>query len=585
MGKMISRRPLIVLSFAAFFAGCGDSNPDPGEPLPDTPPAGAIVLQVGTIFPNGTRVRDAYTGTETDVRANGEVWIVPGARGVALLERADTPAVAPAFTWDNATVYFAITDRFENGSSANDHSYGRNAAAGQSVGTWHGGDFVGLMQRLDYLDALGVNALWISFPVEQIHGWVGGGDGDFQHYAYHGYWPLDFTRIDQNYGTVEELKALIAAAHDRGIRVVFDVVMNHAGYAALDDLETLLPSALKPGYENWTPGPGETWHGFNDFIEFGSFDWVNWWGPAWIRSNTFPNHFPPGSDALTQQVAFLPDYRTENTDIVTAPPLFGRKADTSVTNIPNYTVRQYLVKWMADWVRELGVDGFRADTAKHVEFETWKLLKTESVAALKAWKQANPGEKLDDLDFWMTGEVFPHGVVKDDYFSNGFDSLINFDYQKVAKATATDHAMLETVYKNYAGAVNPDPAFNVLSYISSHDTYLYFDEYNGSAQLQIDTGSSFLMLPGAVQIFYGDESARPGGEEVSDPQAQTRSDMNWDTLDNSVLEHWKKLGQFRKYHPAVAAGTHTQLEYSGGYAFARELGDDKVIIVRPAPAQ
>jgi alpha-amylase len=570
---------LRVLAFyLPLFFGCGENDPD--DPLVETPPAGAVVLKVESIFTSGTKVRDAYTGTETEVRANGEVWIVPGATKVVLLERADTSAVAPSFTWDNATVYFAITDRFENGNTANDQSYGRTAAAGQTAGTWHGGDFAGLASRLDYLSALGVNALWISFPVEQIHGWVGGGTGDFQHFAYHGYWPLDFTRIDQNYGTIDELKALIAAAHDRGIRVVFDVVMNHAGYAALDDLETLLPSALKPGYENWTPGPGQNWHGFNDLIEFGSFDWVQWWGRDWIRSDSFPNHYPPGSDVFTQQVAFLPDFRTENMDDVSAPPLFMRKSDTSVVDIPGFTVREYLVKWLADWVRELGVDGFRADTAKHVEFASWKLLKDEATAALREWKQTNPSEKLDDLDFWMTGEVFPHGVVKDDYFSNGFDSLINFDYQRDAKVVANDMAKLEELYAEYAAAVNPDPAFNVLSYISSHDTYLYFDQNSENQQLQLDTGTSFMLVPGAVQIFYGDESGRPAGEAVSDVQAKARSDMNWDGLDNTILDHWKKLGVFRKNHPAVAAGTHTQLTYDGGYAFARELGDDKVIVVR-----
>ena len=118
-----------------------------------------------------------------------------------LLESAATAKPA-AFSWHNATVYFVLTDRFENGNPANDHSYGRRSDGLQEIGTFHGGDLAGLTQKLDYLQQLGVNALWISSPLEQIHGWVGGGTkGDFPHYAYHGYYALDWTRLDANIGT------------------------------------------------------------------------------------------------------------------------------------------------------------------------------------------------------------------------------------------------------------------------------------------------------------------------------------------------------------------------------------------------
>lgn len=97
-----------------------------------------------------------------------------------LLESAATAKPA-AFSWHNATVYFVLTDRFENGNPANDHSYGRRSDGLQEIGTFHGGDLAGLTQKLDYLQQLGVNALWISSPLEQIHGWVGGGTkGDFR---------------------------------------------------------------------------------------------------------------------------------------------------------------------------------------------------------------------------------------------------------------------------------------------------------------------------------------------------------------------------------------------------------------------
>ena len=85
---------------------------------------------------------------------------------------------------------------------------------------------------------MGVNALWISSPLEQIHGWVGGGTkGDFPHYAYHGYYTQDWSKLDANMGTEADLRRLVDEAHKRGIRILFDVVMNHTGYATLADMQ------------------------------------------------------------------------------------------------------------------------------------------------------------------------------------------------------------------------------------------------------------------------------------------------------------------------------------------------------------
>ncbi|MBE4116394.1 alpha-amylase, partial [Vibrio parahaemolyticus] len=82
---------------------------------------------------------------------------------------------------------FVMTDRFYNGNPDNDNSYGRNKDGKYEIGTFHGGDLAGLTKKLDYIESLGVNAIWITSPLEQIHGWVGGGDkGDFKHYGYHG---------------------------------------------------------------------------------------------------------------------------------------------------------------------------------------------------------------------------------------------------------------------------------------------------------------------------------------------------------------------------------------------------------------
>ena len=106
------------------------------------------------------------------------------------------------------------------------------------VGTFHGGDLKGVIEKLDYIKSLGTDAIWLSPIVEQIHGFVGGGEsGSFPFYGYHGYWTRDFTKIDENFGVDEDLKTLVEEAHKRGIKILLDAVINHSGYATLADLQ------------------------------------------------------------------------------------------------------------------------------------------------------------------------------------------------------------------------------------------------------------------------------------------------------------------------------------------------------------
>lgn len=551
----------------------GGTPPTPGRP---------VTVDVSSVFPAGTAVRNAYTGDEGTVGDDGRVTFDNPEGGVVLVEAAAADDTWD-FDWDNATVYFAMTDRFANGDPSNDGSYGRRRDGQDEIGTWHGGDWQGLIDRMDYLDALGVSAIWISAPYEQIHGWVGGGNGDFKHFAYHGYWALDFTRPDANWGDEETLRALVAAAHARGIRVVLDVVMNHPGYAALDDLAAYLPEVLRPGWEAWRDrDEADSWHGWNDVVDYDSEAWLDWWGNRWIRAG-FPLHNGAGMDDLRMSLAFLPDFITEDFRTIPAlPELLVRKGDSDAVFVEGWKVRNYLVSWLSTWVAEYGIDGFRCDTAKHVELDSWAALKEASVEALREWRAANPDRAFDD-EFWMVGEVFPHGVVRDDYFDNGFDSLINFEFQRDAARLATDMNALDGIYRTYADAINSDPSFNALTYISSHDTSLFYHTTGYDRGLQNRVGTALLLAPGGVQIFYGDESGRRGGPESSDEVQYTRSDMNWDAIDDGILDHWRALGTFRRRHPAVGAGTHRALAADDDiYAFARTIdGGDAVVVAIP----
>lgn len=519
------------------------------------------------------------------------------------------------FSWDNVNMYFVITDRFVNGETSNDHSYGRGQdGSGKEVagydtkaGYWHGGDIVGLTQKIEdgYFDNLGTDAIWITAPYEQIHGGMCA-DG-FKHFAYHGYWVLDYTEPDKNIGTAEEFEKFVDTAHSHGIRVVMDIVMNHAGYTNAVDANEYGYGGLNPSWKDVYFGDEGSMHWWNDYsveaVTQGKPDqytlnsdanWDNFWGPQWVRLRkgrygSYSNQAPEEAGVETC-LDGLPDFVTEGTTDPGMPAVLKTKwnsedpgklaqEEKEMTEFcSNYgmkkCVKTYIVKWLTDWVRDYGVDGFRCDTAKHVTMDCWGDLKKAGVQALNEWRKANPdkpGAKWTD-NFWMTGESWGHGVGKDGYYtSGGFDSMINFSYQGNEGKTG---ASLDGVYSGYAKQINSDPSFNALSYISSHDTALGARSANA--------GTALLLTPGGVQTYYGDESGRKGD---GTPQLQpTRSNMNWDSIDQSILSNWQKVGQFRTEHIAVGAGTHTKLSESP-YTFSRvyEKGDvkDKVVISLP----
>ena len=203
--------------------------------------------------------------------------------------------------WPDAVVYFVVLDRFADGNRGNNANVDVNAK-----GTFHGGDLAGLIQQLDELESLGITALWITPVVDNIDGFVTG--AGFPDWAYHGYWADDFTKVDPRFGTEGELKQLVDEAHRRGIRVLLDVVYNHAGYNS----RYMVDPKTK----------------------------------GWLRSN---ENGTCGSDDITSCVAGLPDFRTE---------------------LPE--VRDYLIDAHLALAKRVGLDGFRLDTVKHVTHEFWQ---------------------------------------------------------------------------------------------------------------------------------------------------------------------------------------------------------------------
>ena len=521
------------------------------------------------------------------------------------------------FTWDNATVYFVLTDRFRNGDISNDHSYGRECPKSaydkmtgkvntaqcwsgyeKHEGNFRGGDLKGMLEKLNagYFTDLGVNAIWLSVPFEQIHGYVGG--EDFKYYGYHGYWASDLTNIDANIGDKALMKEFIDTAHKKGIRIIFDVAINHLGYDSMQDADEYGFGAMNPGWENYyytSNNNQANYKSYGPYFNYGSSNWSKWWGSDWVRAKAYGTC--TSEDDINKCLDGLPDVRGEVSNDVALPQFLvtkwtreGRLA-TEQASLDSFfqksglkrTPANYMIKWLTDWVREYGVDGFRCDTAKHIQISVWKELKAQANIALKEW-QAKPGvikPDSQDLPFWMTAEVYDFAIgrpVHSTYHDNGFDSVINFEFQG---KVAGNIAAAESNFSSYANAINSSHTWNVLNYLSSHDTSLY-----NRADL-INGGTTLLLSPGAAQIFYGDETARPIDPYGPHWNEKFRSNMNWcdgslgsdlsPCVDKAVLAHWQKLGQFRNRHPAIGAGSHAKLADTP-YTFKREYKGDAVVV-------
>jgi alpha-amylase len=461
-------------------------------------------------------------------------------------------APEPAAFWNSATVYFLLTDRFQNGDSTNDHALGR-AQDGAVLRGFQGGDLAGMLRKIEegYFDSLGVNAIWMTPFVEQIHGSLEEGTG--KTYGYHGYWTRDWTAVDPALGAMDDLRAVVGAAHRHGIRVLMDAVINHTGAMTRQDPP---------------------------------------WPDDWVRTGPNCSYRDYTTTVDCTLVATLPDLRTERHDPVALPPALlekwqreGRRdrelaeldAFFSRTGYPR-APRYYLIKWLTDWVRELGFDGYRVDTAKHFGEAVSAELKREAEKAFADWKRDHPAQALDRLPFYMVGEVYgwepsqgrdyDFGDRRVDFFSHGYDGLINFGFKSDTTGS------LDGLFTRYSATLHEGAlrGVTVLNYLSSHDDG---SPYDLDRKDPFAAGTRLLLAPGGAQIYYGDELARPLRVAGAEGDANLRSFMNWGDLEGGsitaeVLEHWRKVGRFRRAHPAVGAGVHRSLQ-AKPYIFSRSL--------------
>lgn len=464
------------------------------------------------------------------------------------------------FSWNAANVYFLLIDRFNNADKSNDLAYGRKKDAATLRG-FMGGDLKGVTQKINegYFTDLGVNAIWMTPIVEQIHGSTDEGTG--KSYPFHGYWIKDWTTIDANLGTKEDLKVLVETAHKKGIRILLDAVINHTGPVTEQDPV---------------------------------------WPNSWVRTEPQCQYTNYENTVKCTLVKNLPDIKTESNEEVDLPPQLVTKwkaegkYEEEVAELDAFfkrtghprSPRFYIIKWLTDYITDYGIDGYRVDTVKHTEEIVWREFRKECGYAFSEYKKDNPEKVLDDSDFYLVGEVYNYSIShkkeydfgdkKVDYFNKAFDALINFELKWNSKQmTAKD------VFFKYDSILNHSlKNYSVLNYMSSHDDGQPFDK---ERKQPYKTAEMLFLTPGASQIYYGDEISRELTVKDAKGDANLRSIMDWNkTKTNSrtkdILQHWQRLGKFRANHISVGAGKHEVISEENGLVFSRVKDDDRVVV-------
>lgn len=484
---------------------------------------------------------------------------------------------ADTFTWGNATVYFVITDRFCNGDVTNDVNYGRinNYGSEQlNAATFHGGDFKGMLEkaRQGYFTNLGIDVVWMTDVYEQIHGWMTGSGSinDFPHYGYHGYYPLDYTQIDKNYGTAEEFRELVNLLHAQGIRVMLGANINDPGYPTL--LDAVQYGFAKTGLTEQEAAQHIKDWSYDNFYA-NRLNWKGWYNRDWVR---MPDEGWDENHPLQATLFGMPDFKDENTQTVKIPDFLkkkwkkeGHKNDAWVNPSAvklrkdhKWNPSQYVAAWIASWVEEFGIDGVRCDIVENTHLYRWKELSDACNQALSTWRKNHPEDPASQWTdaFYMTGDFDKASIdYKADYAEAGFSSMVNFYFPK-----SGDLDGIVYTWQAYSDSLQKYPNWHSFNYLNN--------SYNRDAKMDnmINCATTFLLSPGVAQVFYGDETRRPLSDaqyNVDSAQA-FRSDMNWNSIDSTLLAHYQKLGTIRKANPVIGTGkqriidTHTCVRYN-----------------------
>lgn len=501
---------------------------------------------------------------------------------------ADDELVAPPVRQPGSDeqFYFVMTDRFANGDTGNDAGglTGDRMATGLDTtakGFYNGGDIAGLRDKLDYIEGLGTTAIWLtpSFKNKPVQG-----TGANASAGYHGYWITDFTQIDPHLGTNAELEALIDEAHGKGIKVYFDIITNHT--ADVISYEEGTTAYVDQATSPYTDASGTA---------FDPADYAD-------GAEPFPTLDPatsfPYTPVVTEDVkvpAWLNDptlYHNRGDSTWTGESVtFGDFSGLDDLMTENPAVVDGFVDVYQDWI-DLGIDGFRIDTAKHVNFEFWQQWSADVLDYAR--------DVAGKPDFFMFGEVYDADPVKLSPYVRDSDmnSVLDFTFQSSAVSFAAGNSAkgLQSLFNGDDYYTTGDSSATALpTFLGNHDMGRvgYFLQNAGDTLQRDELAHELLFFTrGQPVIYYGDEQGFAGAGQGNDQSARQSlfatdvaeyQDQNLVTGENAgsvdrydtdgpLYTHIEQLSQLRAAHPALATGAQIERYATSGagvYAFSR----------------
>jgi glycosidase len=459
--------------------------------------------------------------------------------------------------WRAQSIYQIITDRFYDGDTNNDNAEGTYAPS-NPTGV-HGGDFEGIEQKLDYIKALGATAIWISPIVLNTEG------------QFHGYSAWNFYEVAPHWGSISNLQHMVQAAHARGLLVIDDIVVNHAGDLVNSSGTTFNYSA---GYTLSYANANKTYPApFN----------LTATNPS--LTNLFHNYGDIQNYNDTNQVILgwldgLNDFRTETP-----------------------YVRSNMAAIYEYWINQIGFDAFRVDTALEVDMGCWQSF----CPAIHSYAAAN-----GNTNFFMFGEVdngsdaivAPYtGTADGGPFE--FDSVVDYPLYYIINsvfATASGNtAQIQNHYNNVDASYDPAARMQLVAFLDNHDNprFLSTSESNDNTNA-LEVALAFLYTSRGIPcLYYGTEQGFDGttdpndredmfAGEFKDGPSGTVSQLSSPGVDNFNMTHplfqWvAQLNNFRRLYPALTLGSYVNRASNstgpGLFACSRVLNTQEVFVV------
>ncbi|MGD1088392.1 MAG: alpha-amylase family glycosyl hydrolase [Verrucomicrobiota bacterium] len=479
----------------------------------------------------------------------------------------DSQAQSSNSFWQAQSIYQIITDRFYVGNTNIENAEGTYAPS-DPTGV-HGGDFAGLEQKLDYIKALGATAIWISPIVLNTEG------------QYHGYSAWNYYEVAPHWGSITDLQNVVRAAHVRGLKVIDDIVLNHAG-----DLIT----GSGPGWPNYNYPTGYTLSYVNNNKTYPTPFNLTATNPA--LTNLWHNYGDIDSYDNTQEVVLgwldgLNDLKTETT-----------------------YVRSNMIAIYEYWINQIGFDAFRVDSVLEVDQGCWQTF----CPAIYSYTATNVpyGATNANTNFFMFGEVdngsestvgpYTGTEAGGPYeFESTEDYPLYYDLNNVFATLSGDTEQIQNHYNLVQTYYDPTTWAQQVIFLDNQDNPRFLSTSESSDNTNaLKTALAFLYTSvGIPCLYYGTEQ---GFDGTTDPDC--REDMfagEWKDgpdgtvvsltspgVDNFNMSHplfqWAaQLNNFRRLYPAISLGSYTNQEYNssgpGLFAYSRILNTQEVFAV------